>query len=279
AKGAPSDAFGFKVAVDQAHPNNVYVATGAGLYRSTNAGRSFANVKLPTGTCAGKSNRVKGCLLANEVTDVVVQAPGGATKTKGGAVLAAVGWYYGSMAGPDGKPESPNNGLYISPTGKPRTFKRSNQSGFASQANIGRISLGAAYGPQQDHNYVYASVQDAQLSQNGPPSIDAGGESPGVPTVWNGLYVSSDFGQTWTEIYSASQAQNPSTGSALAATAQATGHYGPGIQSWYNNLVQPDPSTQQGGVPTRVLFGLEEVWMNDATSVPQNSPSSFHVIG
>jgi hypothetical protein len=80
-------------------------------------------------------------------------------------------------------------------------------------------------------------------------------------------------------MYTAEQAQNPSTGSALAVTAQATGNYGPGIQSWYNNWVQPDPGPQQGGVPTRVLFGLEEVWMNDNTSTPQSGPSSFHVIG
>ena len=62
-------------------------------------------------------------------------------------------------------------------------------------------------------------------------------------------------------------------------TAQATGSYGPGIQSWYNEWVQPDPVLQSGGVPTRVLFGLEEVWENDDTSQPQDGHSSFHVIG
>src|SRR5206468_12581624 len=91
ARGIPSDAFGFKVAVDRAHPRVMYAATGAGLFRSTDAGRSFRNVMLPTGACAGKPAR-GDCLLANQVTDVVVKAPGGAPKAKGGAVLAAVGW-------------------------------------------------------------------------------------------------------------------------------------------------------------------------------------------
>src|SRR5439155_5032475 len=182
AKGVPSDAFGFKVTVDQAHPKRVYLATGGGLFQSLDAGRTYKNVKLPTGACAGKSNRVKDCLLANEVTDVVVQAPGGSTKTKGGTVLAAVGWRDGNAPLPDGKPQSPNNGLYLSATGTPGSFKKLDPSGFTSQANIGRIALGAAYGKDQDHNYVYAAVQDAQLSAGNEPSIDAQGNTVAYPT-------------------------------------------------------------------------------------------------
>src|SRR5690349_24050997 len=48
---------GFKAAVDPTNPKVVYAATGAGLFRSSNGGRSFANVKLPTGPCAGKGLR------------------------------------------------------------------------------------------------------------------------------------------------------------------------------------------------------------------------------
>ncbi|MEA2498818.1 MAG: hypothetical protein QOH26_1223, partial [Actinomycetota bacterium] len=279
-KGVPSDAFGFNVAFDAAHPRRVYVATGTGLFRSRNGAKSFKNVKLPTGDCAGKSNRAKGCLLANMVTDVVVQQPKGSTDVKGGAVLAAVGWRGGDRENPDGTVQSPNNGLYSSPNGRVGTFEKLGATGFTPQDRIGRIELGPAVGPDQDHNYVYAVVQDAVLLRGGTPGIDAPGgeEAPNLPTVLNGIYVSADFGASWTVMADASELQGPTTGSALAGTAQSGG-YGPGIQSWYNEWIQPDPTKQVGGVPTRLLFGLEEVWMNEQTDTPQTGKSSFKVIG
>jgi photosystem II stability/assembly factor-like uncharacterized protein len=280
ARGLPSDAFGFKIAVDDAHPKIVYAATGAGLWRSTNAGARFTNVKLPVGKCAGKSNRVKGCLLANMVTDVVVKKPGGSTDDKGGQVLAAVGWRGGNRANPDGSVQSPANGLYYSDTGKPKSFAKLDATGFAPQERIGRVEMGAAIGDDQDHNYVYAMVQDAVLQRGGTPGIDMDnpGGAPSLPTVFNGIYVSADFGATWTKMADATELQHPATGSALAVTAQQGG-YGPGIQSWYNEWIQPDPSRQAGGIPTRLLFGLEEVWMNEQTDAPQAGPSSFRVVG
>ena len=42
--------------------------------------------------------------------------------------------------------------------------------------------------------------------------------------------------------------------------------YCPGIQAWYNLWVEPDPTqATAAGVPTRLAFGLEEVWANDPT--------------
>jgi photosystem II stability/assembly factor-like uncharacterized protein len=279
--GVPDDAFGFKVAVDEAHPKIVYAATGAGLFRSTDGGKSFVNVRLPTGLCAGKSNRAAGCLLANIATDVIVQAPGGTTDAPGGRVLAAVGWRGGNRRNPDGSAQSPNNGIYISNTGAPGTFQKSAATGFAGQDRIGRTELGAAIGPDQNHDYVYAMVQDAVLLRGGTPAIDA--PTPdgtvNVPTVFNGVYVSPDFGLTWRLMADASELQHPATGSALAVVFQALGEYGPGVQSWYNEWIQPDPTRAVGGVPTRLLFGLEEVWQNENTSVPQAGPSTFKVIG
>ncbi|MEA2447928.1 MAG: hypothetical protein QOK47_1565, partial [Actinomycetota bacterium] len=279
-RGLPSDAFSFKVAVDKAHPNVVYAATGTGLFRSTNAGRKFKNVKLPTGDCAGKSNRSKGCLLANQVTDVVVMPPGGSTEEKGSKVLAAVGWRGGNRENPDGTVQSPNNGLYYSETGKPKSFEKLAATGFTEQDRIGRIELGNAIGDDQDHNYVYAMVQDAVLLRGGAPGIDADASSApaSVPTVFNGVFASSDFGQSWTRMADASELQSPQSGSALTGVAQSGG-YGPGIQSWYNEWITPDPTKQAGGIPTRLLFGLEEVWMNEQTDTPQTGKSSFKVIG
>ena len=289
AKGAPSDAFGFKVAVDPSNPKVVYAATGSGLFRSTDAGASFSNVRLPVGKCAGKSNRVKGCLLANVVTDVSVEAPGGSTGAKGGRVIAAVGWRHGQAKASDGSVESPSNGIYTSSTGRPGTFAKSPMSGFTAQAQIGRIGLGEAYGPTQNHGYIYATVQNAKggVDDGFPatPTVDTPVGGVNVTTAvqatdeLEGIYVSSDFGQTWTKMADGRQLAEPTTGSALAVTYAVLGGYGAGVQAWYNNWIVPDPTRDVGGIPTRLLFGLEEVWENDDKGLPQNHPTHFRVIG
>jgi hypothetical protein len=311
ATGIPDSAFGFRLAVDKAHPNQVYAATGDGLYQSRDGGRSFTNVKLPTGPCAGKSNRVKPCTLANIVTDVVVITPGGATKEKGGQVLAAVGWRGGNRKNPDGTVQSPNNGLYTSASGKPGTFTKIDPVGFPSQDRIGRVEFGEATGPDQDHHIVYAMVQDAVLVRNGLPGIDVEGadfdnrcesakkQINGVlsqtpvgpipydlppchpPTAFNGVYVSTDFGQTWVLMADANELAVPGTGSALTPGEAALGGYGPGVQSWYNEWIEPDPTLTDPvyGAPTRLMFGLEEVWESATTNVPLIGPAAFRVIG
>ncbi|MEA2446775.1 MAG: hypothetical protein QOK47_412, partial [Actinomycetota bacterium] len=80
-------------------------------------------------------------------------------------------------------------------------------------------------------------------------------------------------------------AENPGTGSSLAGTGQAT-LFAPGVQAWYNMWIKPDPTRQieETGVPTRLTFGLEEVWQNRNTAVaqdgtPQDPRGDFHVIG
>src|SRR3954469_4598585 len=78
ASGIPDGAMGYQVADDPAHPHTVYVATSMGLYRSTNAGRTYTNVRLPTTagptSCAGVTGYGR-CQVSNWVTDVVVKAP------------------------------------------------------------------------------------------------------------------------------------------------------------------------------------------------------------
>ncbi|HVL90666.1 MAG TPA: hypothetical protein VM841_10585, partial [Actinomycetota bacterium] len=141
---------------------------------------------------------------------------------------------------------------------------------------------GATTGSEQNHDIVYAIVQDAALLNGGLPSIDAPeGVAPGVRnTTLNGIYVSGDFGSTWTLMADGSEiANNPASGSGLAGLGQAL-LSGPGVQAWYNEWILPDPTRQDAnGVPTRLLFGLEEVWQNELTSQPQNGRSSFKVIG
>src|SRR5688572_1538451 len=174
AAGVPDGALSFKVAVDPANPNIVYAATMFGLYRSTDAGRSYVNVNLPTGPCAGVQGGLTTgrpeCHLANVVTDVVVKAPGGVNSNANvpaGTVLAAVGWRGGQrtfqIAGTTYQ-QSPSNGLYRSGNGAPGSFLKvpvGSPAGFTPQERIGRIELGAATGPAQDHDIVSAIVQDA----------------------------------------------------------------------------------------------------------------------
>ena len=290
ATGVPDGALGFALAVDPGNPLKVYAATQLGLFASTDGGKSFVDTNLPTGECSGVVD-IKTrpeCALANVVTDVVVAKGGGVgTTTPAGTVVASVGWRGGQRANPDGSIQSPNNGVYRSKSGGANTFTKLATSGFAPQARIGRIKLGNAVGVAQNHDVLYALVQDATLLNNGGVAgIDApaGQKSPIGTTVLNGLYVSRDFGVTWTELATGTQlATDPTTSSALVGVGTATG-YQPGVQSWYNLWVQPDPTRQTTtGAPTRLAFGLEEIWSNEVANtgaIPLDGtvPVKFRVV-
>ena len=300
--GVPSDALGFKAVVSPVQPRVVYAATGAGLYRSADAGAHFTNVKLPTGftsgdtkqaaltpNCTGKF-RAPHCFLANMVTDVVVQ--GAANKATPnahpGSVMAVVAWRAGNKQSPHGGyVESPNNGIYVSPNGSPGSFHRVDTSGsLGDQSQIGRTELGIATGADQDHAVVYAVVADAQAFQGGGDQygIDVPRSPTGSNTYLRGIYVSTDFGQTWKQLASSSQLTgDPTSGSSLSGVGCNAQFYCPGVQAWYNEWIQPDPtSTGASGVPSRLLFGLEEVWENDPTTptpLDGSSPVKFKVVG
>ncbi|MCW2989737.1 MAG: hypothetical protein JWM73_331, partial [Solirubrobacterales bacterium] len=303
ASGVPDGVLGFKLAVDPTNPSKVYAATGAGLFRSTDGGETFTNVALPVGDCAGKLPTVKGCFLANMVTDVVVQAAGGPAKSTGGAVMAAVGWRAGNKPNPDGSIQSPGNGIYTSASGDPGSFKNVDIAGNAvpvppfgndplTQARIGRTELGIANGASQDHQIVYAVIQDAVKFNGGVVGIDAnenGLTSAAQSDVLNGIWVSKDFGASWRQLEGSTALDTDTTsGSALApptCKAPAVIAYCPGVQAWYNEWIQPDPTQQTAtGVPTRLLFGLEEVWANRAATSPPTgldgtTSTQFEVIG
>jgi hypothetical protein len=291
AAGVPDGALGFRLAVDPADPAKVYAATQLGLFVSTDGGKSYDNAKLPTGPCTGVTDVSSGgkpeCALANVVTDVVVVTPGGiATDSPAGTVLATVGWRGGNHKNPDGSVQSPNNGLYRSATGATGSFTKLSPSGFAPQDNIGRVELGAATGDKQDHDVLYAMVQDAKLLNNGGvigvDVSDAGVKPPLGTTVLNGLYVSTDFGNTWKQLASGTElATDPASGSALFGTGTAIG-YQPGVQGWYNLYVRPDPTqASPTGVPTRLVMGLEEIWAPETGIQPLDGsvPVHFKVVG
>ena len=280
AAGGPDSALSFRVAVDPDNPSTVYVATSRGLFRSTDAGASYVNVNLPT-TCTNQAD--VHCTLANMVTDVVVRPSGGAN----GKVLAAVGWRAGQKQNPDGSVQSPRNGLYVSPTGTPDTFTfLASPPGFPAAAAVGRVALGAAHGATQNRDYVYALVQDAQKFNNQASSLDVPEPTGQVPatTVLNGVYLSATFGASWVKLTDADSLRSPTTGTSLQGPTAAT--YAPGIQSWYNEFIEPDPTQQDAsGAPTRLFFGLEEVWQNDGPIMATPAASEagngtrFKVIG
>lgn len=292
AAGVPSGALSFQLAVDPGNSKVVYLATSKGLYRSADRGASYTNVVLPT-TCTSLTDR--NCFFANIVTDVVVQAPGGAGGAKGGAVLAAVGWRAGQKLNSAGRMQAPRNGLYTSPTGLKGTFTwidpagtsvpNVSGTGFPATHYLGRIALGIARGADQDHGYVYALVQDAEKFNSNACVLDTSdaGLSGGLcagGTVLNGVYGSPDLGQTWTRLADSTALLLPTGQSALLGPGAAT--YSPGVQSWYNEWIAPDPSAALTnpltGAPTHLVFGLEEVWQNTTADLGTSAGLSPIVI-
>lgn len=293
--GVPGGIMGFALAADPGTPGRVYFATSKGLYRSDDAGRSFADVRLPVSAeCKGKYDEF--CAFASYVTDVVVQPPGGSTSEAGGKVLAVVGFRTGNEDKyPDGKARSPGNGLYLSATGAVDSFAAlptaaygngATPVGFAPQNRVGRTSFGVARGPQQNHNYVYALVQDAVTLRGGsqvdlfPGDFAAPGRASA--THFNGLYVSANFGTSWTRMADDVEISTDNS-STFTTVSQAQGSAA-GIQAWYNQWLDVDPTRHMSGVPTRLAFGLEEVWQNRAAGVAlngtnQSGPYDFGVIG
>ncbi|HEV3232822.1 MAG TPA: hypothetical protein VG245_11285, partial [Candidatus Dormibacteraeota bacterium] len=231
------------------------------------------------------------CFFANIVTDVVVKGTG-STNAPAGAVMAVVGWRAGQRIDlkSDGTTQntdclltgaatpclqSPQNGVYVSTSGAANSFTfqsvpSASAAGlsFAPNNVVGRTSLGIAYGPGQNNDAVFALVQDAVKFQGcvddpTDTSVTIACQSTvqalGYGTVLDGAYASYDFGKTWTKIMVWNQLINGGNSALVGLPG-----YNPGVQSWYNNWIQPDPTaTDSSGNPTRVIFGLEEIWENN----------------
>ncbi|HZU59337.1 MAG TPA: hypothetical protein VE983_00125, partial [Solirubrobacteraceae bacterium] len=319
--GVPQAILSFKVVVSPVGRGGktIYAATSKGLFRSTNGGSSFSNEKLPTTprgyspNCAGNTT-AHLCFFANDVTDVIVK-PTKTSNGPAGAVIAAVGWRAGQKAdvGANGQPimacrqnrhptkclQAPRNGLYKSLSGKPGSFSymptgSGGVSGLPPTSIFGRTALAVAHGPHQSSDAIYALVQDAQkfngcqdILDHPSPSCNQDVNGYAIATVLDGMYASYNFGKSWTKIMDATQLKEPGTNSSLTAEAG----YSPGIQSWYNLWVEADPTATNSVThdPTRVLFGLEEVWENSPAPAvstaaltapyPSQPPDSWVVIG
>ncbi|MEA2483465.1 MAG: hypothetical protein QOC55_1412 [Thermoleophilaceae bacterium] len=289
ARGIPDGALSFQIAVDPTNPKRLYAATGVGLFRSDDAGRSFQNVNLPTGDCAGDSFKAN-CFFANIVTSVQVQA---ADKLghKGGAVAAAVGWRAGIKNNFAGKPQAPNNGIYVSDSGNSGSFQKvADGSGITPTDEFGRAELGAAQGGGQNSGYLYAIVQNSKYFREGtdvgdlgpvsPPGCDPliGAVCPNSGSVIDGIYSSSDFGKTWKVMEDHNQLANDVTSGSSLTQLRPLG-ISAGYQTTYNEWIKVDPTQQDAnGVPTHLLFGMEEIWQNGIPGQAMDGQTKFQVI-
>jgi hypothetical protein len=242
--------------------STVLVGTNRGLYRSTNGGDAFARVTLPTGTGGGESALAFG----NFVTDVRFQ-PGDT-----GVALLNVGWRSGGIGSAAGLYKSTDGGATWAKAGT-ATYGQADPP--SDLGNVGRVSLAYAEGAGQDHNVVYALIQNPGKLGNEP--------FPGAVVIpaqantnnLNGLYRSPDNGDTWVRV-----ADNTSfalaPGSGISTTdLPGNGNYGAGVQSWYNNYVIVDPSAPTG--TERVIVGLEEIYQGTTTAA--GAPMVLRTIG
>ena len=195
----------------------------------------------------------------------------------------------GTAANTQGLKQVPQAGLYHSATGLAGSFTWIDDSSsclgpfqncYPGTDHVGRVSLDSAIGSSQDHGIVYALVHDptketACYDDFGVPVSACQGafHDPvlGLPTpagnlstVLDGMYYSNQFGAagSWVKVMDWGQLDVQGTNSAIGgAGGQAPVGYGPGIQSSYNNWVLIDPvGANSSGVPTRLMFGLEEIW-------------------
>ena len=272
----PSLAIG-ALAVDPAAPQTLYVGTGepsrsgdsyfgAGLFRSIDGGatftkiggarfdkatiyriRVFGSTRLLVATNRGLYRSTDGGIAwqrvlapggtadpyGNFVTDVVI-----VPKSSGSNVIAAVGWDQGD----------PNNGLYSSTNGG-LTFTKIAPSGYPLQGDLGRTSFAVS---ASTGGLIYAVIQDA---------------TPVGSSSLAGIYkTTTGANGTWTMVADASTfASDPN--SALSP-AKGLNDYLPGVQAWYNQTIEIDPTD-----PNDVVVGLEEIY-NTA-----DGGATWHTIG
>ncbi|GAA1876225.1 WD40/YVTN/BNR-like repeat-containing protein [Lapillicoccus jejuensis] len=209
----------------------VYAATSNGLWRhrSDRTGGQWQSVLKPDPNPTGSP------YLTSQITDVVVR-PG----TNGQDVTAVLGWRNGSSY----------NGFYRSTTGGGAgSFKKFTPAGAIDATDIGRTTLQYA----ADGSRLYAIVQS-------PKALLAGGA-----TNLQGVFVSPSGAPTGPWQLVADSAKLGASGSALMNMPG----YHVGIQSWYNQALQVDPSD-----PMHVYVSLEEVFQtrNGGTTFTTASP-------
>lgn len=237
----------------------VLVGTNYGLWRSTDLGGSFTKIALPTNAA---HTGPAATPLGSTVSAIVRH------RSNPAQVTLAVGWARGKETLGDGSVIGTGNGLYRSANdGASFTFMESTGDFTwpgASSDPVGRVAL--AYGSADGaENHMWALVSDAGRAAGSPGMQDVVSGLPASPmgtTTLNGLYRSTDNGETWVL-----QATAQTFATAVGATTPAALYalYAAGVQSTFNLFVETDPTNAN-----RVWVGLEEVYQGDlrAEAVP-----------
>ena len=148
---------------------------------------------------------------------------------------------------------APQNGIYTSPTGAARHVHVPGPGRVGADQERLRADAGRrphdARGRERPEPEPRRRLRARPGREEAPelprPDLDVpictgtGNEALAQATYLDGVYVSSDFGKTWTKIMTAEQLRAPGTNSALQLGILG---YGPGIQSWYNNWIAVDPT-------------------------------------
>jgi len=229
----------------------VFAAATYGLWRSTDKGASFTQVKLPTNAAhTGMAPDPLG-----NWTTAVVTSPANSQE-----VTVAVGFAFGKKQY-GGKVIAPGNGLYRSTNdGQTFTYLASTSQltqPLASTDPFGRTSLNYSMAPG-GQRVLWALVSDAGRAAGTHITID----TPVLPvpvdgnTALNGLYRSADDGATW-QLEANAQTLATALDSTTAALAYPLS-YAAGAQAQYNNWVLTDPKDVN-----RVYIGLEEAFQGE----------------
>jgi hypothetical protein len=180
----------------------------------------------------------------NIVNDVAIDP-------KSGAVLANAAWRSGDAS---------YNGFYLSKTGATGTFTRINPSGAINPKDIGNTEFAFA----ADGSKLYAVMESPALLVSGRQSGN---------TVLKAVYVSNNGSVEgpWNVIADYRKLGN--SGSALKTNNAGKG-YGPGVQAWYNNFIEVDPTN-----PDHVYLGLEEVYESTNGGSTWTTPGPYWNFG
>jgi hypothetical protein len=221
----------------------IYAASTRGLWRravGAAQGSAWQNVLMPTPAADSDITTP----YKNVVNDVAIDP-------KSGAVLANAAWRSGDAS---------YNGFYLSPTGANGTFTRINPSGAINPKDIGNTEFAYA----ADGSKLYAVMESPALLVSGRQSGN---------TVLKAVYVSNNGSVEgpWNVIADYRKLGN--SGSALKTNNAGKG-YGPGVQAWYNNFIEVDPSDAD-----HVYLGLEEVYETTNGGSTWSTPGPYWNFG
>ncbi|HVE87796.1 MAG TPA: hypothetical protein VND93_33290, partial [Myxococcales bacterium] len=216
------------VKVDPANPGLVLVGTDVGLFRSTDAGASYALVDLPNPSGPARLEKVWTIAYTGQVGGVSRWVASGVSACDAGARPPEL--FFGLPTGTACANGNPGDVWVSTDAGGTWTSRRAANSTLF--AGAGRITLaaGTPSAASPPVAVVYAQVSSEDESQGGTPA---------------GFWRSTDSGNTWTS--AAGTLLNPTR--QPAAECPNTGNLGSG-QAAYNHALAVDP-----GDSNRVLAG------------------------